>query len=143
MFLGHPGPIARDISAQMKKLEIATKDNDELTLNIALNYGGRDEIVRAAQKFSVDTLAGRAKPQDLTIEKFETYLDTKNQPNPDLILRTAGQQRISNFLLWRRPGIRCAYLKSQSSTSIRILIYRAVFALLHTPASIFILAKVG
>ena len=101
VFLGDPGPIARDISAQMKKLEIATKDNDELTLNIALNYGGRDEIVRAAQKFSVGTLAGRAKPQDLTIEKFETYLDTKNQPNPDLILRTAGQQRISNFLLWQ------------------------------------------
>ena len=101
VFHGDPSPIAKDISAQMKKLELATKDNDGLTLNIALNYGGRDEIVRAARKFSMDTLTGKAIPKDLTMEKFETYLDTKDQPNPDLILRTAGQQRISNFLLWQ------------------------------------------
>ncbi len=101
VFLGDPSPIARDISSQMKRLELATKDNDGLTLNIALNYGGRDEIVRAAQKFGMDTVADKVIPKDLTTETFERYLDTKGQTNPDLIIRTAGQRRISNFLLWQ------------------------------------------
>ena len=101
IFLGDPTPIAEDIVKQMKELEKATSMNNGLTLNIALNYGGRDEIVRAAKNFATDSVMGQVRPEDLTVSGFENYLDTKNQSNPDIIIRTAGQQRISNFLLWQ------------------------------------------
>ncbi|MDG2059886.1 MAG: isoprenyl transferase [Flavobacteriales bacterium] len=101
IFLGDPNPIRKVIVDQMQKLEQATEKNDGLTLNIALNYGGRDEILRAVQKFGMDASTGKANPKDLTVESFEKYLDTKGQKNPDLIIRTAGQQRLSNFLLWQ------------------------------------------
>ena len=101
IFLGDPSPIQSDIVDQMQNLEEATKKNDGLTLNIALNYGGQDEIVRAAKKFGLETAKGTQNPADLTVAGFEKYLDTANQSHPDLIIRTAGQQRLSNFLLWQ------------------------------------------
>ena len=101
IFIGDPNPIKKDLVDQMRRLEEATKNNDGLTLNIALNYGGQDEIVRAAKKFGVEAARGAKNPEDLTIANFECYLDTAFQVKPDLIVRTAGQQRISNFLLWQ------------------------------------------
>ena len=68
---------------------------------MALNYGGRDEIVRAAKKFAKSVVENKSKITDLNIETFEQYLDTKYQKHPDFIIRTAGEQRISNFLLWQ------------------------------------------
>ena len=100
-FLGDSGPIDSDIVSQMHELTEATKLNDGLILNIAINYGGRDEILRAVKRFAEDSKNGNVTPNELTKEKFENYLDTNNQKDPDLIIRTAGEQRISNFLLWQ------------------------------------------
>ena len=101
IFIGDPTPIARDLRLQMRQLERATKHNSGLKLNVALNYGGRDEIVRACKK-----IARKAVNSELDISKidedfFESFLDTAGLKGPDIIIRTAGEQRISNFLLWQ------------------------------------------
>ncbi len=101
IFIGDRSPIDLDIVHQMNKLEHATKNNDKLTLNIAINYGGRDEILRASIKIAEDTLHGKIKLNQINADTFEDYLDTKEQSDPDLIIRTAGNHRISNFLLWQ------------------------------------------
>ena len=72
--------------------------------NICINYGGRAEIVHAAQAFARDCLAGRVKPEELTEESFEGYLYSAGIPSPELLIRPGGEQRLSNFLLWQ-----CAY----------------------------------
>lgn len=100
-FIGDPTPIARDLRLQMKKLERATTKNNGLNLNIALNYGGRDEIVRACQKLMKKAVAQEVFAHNLTEDIFESFLDTGGQKSPDIIIRTAGEQRISNFLLWQ------------------------------------------
>ena len=101
VFIGDNKPIEKDIVIQMKSLEKATKNNTGLTLNIALNYGGRDEILRVSKKIAKDVLKGDLKINKLDISTFESYLDTNGQADPDLIIRTAGNHRISNFLLWQ------------------------------------------
>ena len=101
VFLGDTTPIAPDIITQMKKLEKATKYNSRLTLNIAINYSGRDEITRAIKQIAYDCKSKNLNIEDINDALFEKYLDTKNQSDPDLIIRTAGNQRISNFLLWQ------------------------------------------
>ena len=70
-------------------------------MNICLNYGGRDEIVRAARAFALDCAQGRADPNHLTEAAFSDYLFSKGVPDPDLVIRPSGEQRISNFLLWQ------------------------------------------
>lgn len=101
VFIGDPSPIANDIVKQMKNLEDATRLNTGLILNIALNYGGRDEILRTSKKIALDILNEKFKPEDINENLFESYLDTKGQNDPDLVIRTAGNKRISNFLLWQ------------------------------------------
>jgi len=89
---------------QQRIWEIAeerTKDNDRLLLNVAFNYGGRMEIVSAARAIAEAVVLGRLKPQDITEELFTQYLYTKGLDDPDLIIRTGGELRISNFLLWQ------------------------------------------
>ncbi len=100
-FLGDTNPLPNDILMQMKKLEKDTALNDGFCLNIALNYGGRDEIVRSTKKIVRDVLSNKIKMSGINEELFESYLDTANQKNPDLIIRTAGEKRLSNFLLWQ------------------------------------------
>ena len=100
-FIGDTSPIAKDLRLQMRKLEIATKTNNGLNLNVALNYGGRDEIVRSAKKFAKLVSSNKMKISDLNVDSFSKLLDTKYQNDPDFIIRTAGEQRISNFLLWQ------------------------------------------
>ena len=100
-FIGDPTPIARNLRLQMKKLEIATAKNDGLNLNIALNYGGRDEIVRICKKIAKKVSQSELFYQDIDEKIFETFLDTAGQKNPDIIIRTAGEQRLSNFMLWQ------------------------------------------
>ena len=98
--LGDKMGLAPDIRERITELEEATQDYDGLNFQIALNYGGQDEIVRAVRKVMADTQKG-LQPEDMTIEKFADYLDTKGIPEPDLMIRTSGEQRISNFLIWQ------------------------------------------
>lgn len=90
-----------DIRNRIAELEEATKDNDGLHFQIALNYGGRDEIVRAVKKACEQVKDGALTPADITAESFGELLDTHGLPEPDLLIRTCNEQRISNFLLWQ------------------------------------------
>ena len=100
-FIGDATPIASDLRLQMKNLEKATDSNDGLNLNVALNYGGRDEIIRTCKKISEMVQDQKIRIADINENLFENNLDTAKQESPDFILRTAGEQRISNFLLWQ------------------------------------------
>ena len=100
-FLGDTNPIPKDILLQMKKLETDTKKNNGFFLNIALNYGGRNEIIRSTKKIAKDLLSDKISIDDINDTLFSSYLDTSGQKDPDLIIRTAGEMRLSNFLLWQ------------------------------------------
>lgn len=86
---------------QIRDLEEASKNNDGLNFQIALNYGSRDEMIRAMRKMVSDYDAGKIESSDISEKTFEHYLDTKDIPDPDLLIRTSGEQRLSNFLLWQ------------------------------------------
>ena len=90
-----------DIRKRIAELEESTKDNDGLHFQIALNYGGRDEIVRAIRKITDKVQSGELLSQDVTEEYVSDMLDTHGLPEPDLLIRTCNEQRISNFLLWQ------------------------------------------
>lgn len=99
--LGDKTRLDEDIRTRIAELEEATKDNTGLHFQIALNYGGRDEMVRAIKKLTEDVENGSLKPEDITEELVSDTLDTKGLPEPDLLIRTCNEQRISNFLLWQ------------------------------------------
>ena len=85
----------------MDELEEATAGNDVVNLTIAINYGGRDEVARATKRLAKDVAAGKLSPDDVDEETLPKYLDTRVLPDPDLVIRTSGEARISNFLLWQ------------------------------------------
>ena len=91
----------QDIQTRIAELEEATKNNDGLHFQIAINYGGRDEIIRAVKKLSAKVQSGEVSPETITADMLEDYLDTAGIPDPDLLIRTCNEQRISNFLLWQ------------------------------------------
>lgn len=99
--IGDKSALSEEIQEKIANLEEESKEYDGLNFQIALNYGGQDEIVRAVQKIMKETQEGKLTPDDLTIERFADYLDTKGIPEPDLMIRTSGEQRISNFLTWQ------------------------------------------
>jgi undecaprenyl diphosphate synthase len=104
LVIGDRTALDRDIQELISEVEEQTQDNRELTLTVALNYGGRNEIVSAVQCVAREVAAGRLAPDDITPGVFEGYLQTEGLPDPDLIIRTSGERRLSNFLLWQ-----CAY----------------------------------
>ena len=85
----------------MDDLELVTSQNSTIHLTIALNYGGRDEVTRAAQRMAREVEAGKLAAQSVTAEILASFLDTHFLPDPDLVIRTSGEARISNFLLWQ------------------------------------------
>lgn len=102
--LGKRDRLDADIIKSIDELEEATKDNTGLVFQVALNYGARDEMVRAMRKMTADIIKNNLNPESIDENMFSSYLDTAGVPDPDLIIRTSGEQRISNFLLWQ-----CAY----------------------------------
>ncbi len=99
--LGDKTGLDEDIRNRIAELEESTKNNDGLHFQIALNYGGRDEIVRAVKRIMHEVKEGSIGEEDITEQYISDRLDTKGLPEPDLLIRTCNEQRISNFLLWQ------------------------------------------
>ena len=99
--IGDPTGLAPDIQDMIRELEGMSAGYDKMFFQIALNYGGRDEIRRAAGKIIADAREGKITEADMTEDCFASYLDTAGIPDPDLLIRTSGEERISNFLLWQ------------------------------------------
>ncbi|WP_337269772.1 isoprenyl transferase [Oryzifoliimicrobium ureilyticus] len=99
--IGDRANLRPDILKLLEEAEHTTRGNTALTLVIAFNYGARDEIARAAASLARDVEAGRLRAQDITPSLIEARLDTAGIPDPDLIIRTSGEERLSNFLLWQ------------------------------------------
>ncbi len=93
--------LEEDLQEKIAELMEATKDNDGLHFQIAINYGGRDEITRAVKKLAGKVQAGELSAQDITADLINAQIDTAGIPDPDLLIRTCNEQRISNFLLWQ------------------------------------------
>ena len=100
-FIGGRERLDKKLQKLMAGIEERTKDNDRLHLTVAINYGGRDELARAAQRIATAVAEGRLKPEDVTEDTVGDYLDTFDIPDPDLVIRTSGETRISNYLLWQ------------------------------------------
>lgn len=103
-FIGDRTPLAEDIRRMMADAEARTRDSKGMILNVAVNYGGRAEIVMAARELAQQAVNGELSPESITEELFSGELYTAGQPDPDLIIRPSGEHRISNFLTWQ-----CAY----------------------------------
>lgn len=99
--IGDIEPLDEDIKKRIGELEAATVDNGGLNFTIALNYGSRDEMTRAARRMAQDCADGKLDPDKIDESVFESYLDTHGIPDPDLMIRTSGEQRLSNYLLWQ------------------------------------------
>ena len=99
--IGDKTKLDEDIRSRIEELETATVNNDGLNFQIALNYGSRDEMIRAIRRLSKDCEEGRVRSQEISEELFESYLDTHGIPDPDLMIRTSGELRLSNYLLWQ------------------------------------------
>ena len=99
--LGDITRLDEDIRTRILELEEATKDNTGLHFQIAINYGSRDELRRAVTALAKQVKEGTIAPEEITEDTIESFLDTKEIPDPDLLIRTSGEERLSNFLLWQ------------------------------------------
>ncbi len=100
-FIGDRIRLDESLVAVMDELELLTCENDVVHLTVALNYGGRDEVARATKRLCREVIAGRIDPEGVDGETLARFLDTCVLPDPDLVIRTSGEARISNFLLWQ------------------------------------------
>lgn len=100
-FIGTRDRLQPALAQLMSELETLTQDNDLVHLTVAINYGGRDEVARAAKRLAQDVADGRLSVDAIDQETLPKYLDTHVLPDPDLVIRTSGEARISNFLLWQ------------------------------------------
>mgnify|MGYP001003737232 CR=1 FL=1 len=99
--IGDKGPLSKEIRESIIKLEEASENNTGLNFQIALNYGSRDEMLRGIRKMMEDYSVGNIELSMVNENLFSAYLDTKDIPDPDLLIRTSGEERLSNFLLWQ------------------------------------------
>jgi undecaprenyl diphosphate synthase len=100
-FIGDRDRLEPKLVQVMDDLETMTRDNATVHMTVALNYGGRDEVTRATRRLAAEVAAGRLAPADVDAETLARFLDTHTLPDPDLVIRTSGEARISNFLLWQ------------------------------------------
>ena len=100
-FFGDLSPLPQELRDLCEQTKEISKHYEGVQVNICLNYGGRDELVRAARAFALDCAAGKADPNHLTEAQFGNYLFSAGVPDPDLVIRPSGEERISNFLLWQ------------------------------------------
>ncbi len=108
--IGERGNLAPDVAPLLVEAESLTKNNRGLTLTVAFNYGGRQEIVEAARRLAVDVRDGRVDASTISVEDLAERLDTAGLPDPDLIIRTSGEMRLSNFLLWQAAYAELVFL---------------------------------
>ena len=108
--IGERGNLAPDIAPLLVEAESLTKNNRGLTLTVAFNYGGRQEIVEAARRLAIEVREGRVDANAIGVEDFAERLDTAGLPDPDLIIRTSGEMRLSNFLLWQAAYAELVFL---------------------------------
>jgi undecaprenyl diphosphate synthase len=99
--IGERTGLEPDLIALLTEAEELTRNNTKMTLIVAFNYGSRQEIANAAQRLAADVVAGKLDPKAITADALEARLDTAGIPDPDLIIRTSGEQRLSNFLMWQ------------------------------------------
>ncbi len=99
--IGDPSAFAPDLQESLNKLVESSKDNTGLNFQIALNYGSRDEITRAVRKIAGECVQGRLCVEDVTEDVISSHLDTGGIPDPDLLIRTSGELRLSNYLMWQ------------------------------------------
>ncbi|MEM0976693.1 MAG: polyprenyl diphosphate synthase [Pseudomonadota bacterium] len=111
-FIGGQDRMEPKLLELMGWLEAETRDNGGLNLTIAMNYGGRDELIRAVQKLSARVQIGELKPSEISEKTLSNYMDTAEIPNPDLIIRTSGEQRISNFMPWQSAYAELAFTET-------------------------------
>ena len=100
-FIGDVSAFPAELRGLIQEVEEASACKTGMVLNLAMNYGGRAEITRAAKKVAQEAVSGSLRPEELTEERFAQYLYTGSQPDPDLIIRPSGEERLSNFLLWQ------------------------------------------
>ena len=103
-FFGDLSPLTPELRELIERTREISRHYEGCQVNICLNYGGRDEILRAVRRFAAECAAGERRPEELNESLFSAYLDSAGIPDPELIIRPSGEQRLSNFLLWQ-----CAY----------------------------------
>ncbi|MDT7950437.1 MAG: polyprenyl diphosphate synthase [Acetobacteraceae bacterium] len=108
--LGNPQRFDGDLQSELAQAEQSTRGNSRLNLNIALSYGSRDEIVAAAKAIAAAAAAGSLKPGELDEARFANFLFTAEMPDPDMVIRTSGEHRLSNFLLWQSAYAELVFL---------------------------------
>lgn len=99
--IGDRTALSEELQQEIARVEDETKDHTKITLNLAINYGGRDEITKAVRKIAADVKDGNLAPEDIKEETIGMNLYTGDTPDPDLLIRTSGEERISNYLLWQ------------------------------------------
>ena len=99
--IGDPRAFDEDLQKKIQDLEEYSSQYDELHFQIALNYGSRDEMKRAMQHMAEEVQKGHQQPEEITEETISSYLETRGLPDPDLLIRTSGEERLSNFLMWQ------------------------------------------
>lgn len=101
IMIGERSRFDADIIEGLNRLEAETRENTRMTFTIAVNYGSRDEITRAVRRMLADCMDGKLTPEEVSEATIGSYLDTRELPDPDLLIRTSGEERLSNYLLWQ------------------------------------------
>lgn len=100
-YIGDRNALPEDIINLISQLEAHSAEKNHITVNLAVNYGGRDEILHSVKEIAAKVAAGKIKPEDITLKDIDENLYTAGQPDPDLIIRPSGEYRLSNFLIWQ------------------------------------------